>query len=63
MDSKFQVMDVLQAQSLRSLIEQVNSINSAGYPDASKMILKENIVDIFKIEDMYILIYYKESVK
>lgn len=56
-------MDVLQAQSLRSLIEQVNSINSAGYPDASKMILKENIVDIFKIEDMYILIYYKESVK
>ena len=63
MDGKCQVMDVLQSYSLRNLIEQVNSINSANYPDTSKMILKENIVDIFKVEDMYVLIYYKDFVK
>lgn len=49
-------LDFIQAHSLRGLMTQVNSHNSQNpeYP-----ILKEDIVEILKEEDTFILLYYK----
>ena len=42
-------MAVLQAHSLRNLVEQVNE----------KGIMKEDIVKVFKEEETFFLLYYK----
>lgn len=47
-------MAVLQAHSLRELIEQVNEINKG----ASK-ILKEDIVTILKEDETFFLLYFR----
>ena len=42
-------MDVLQARSLRELVEKVNE----------KGVMKEDIVEIIREEDGFFLLYYK----
>lgn len=54
-NTKTQV-DFLQAHSLRDLLHQLNSYNKA-YPDTP--IIKDDIVDIYKEEGTFILLYYK----
>lgn len=54
--SKTQI-DYFQAHSLRDLLMKVNHYNE-GNPSAP--ILREDIVDILKEEDTYILLYYAE---
>lgn len=49
-------IDYLQAHSLRELLAQVNTYNMS-YPDSP--ILKEDIVNIMKEDETFILIYYK----
>lgn len=53
--TKKEILDVLQAHSLRELVETVNLVNETG----SSKILKDNIVTIFKDEDTYFMLYYK----
>ena len=50
------LIDFLQAHSLRDLLYNINTynVNNPEHP-----ILKDDIVDIFKEEDTYILLYYK----
>lgn len=49
---------VLQAHSLRELIEKVNGINSNSF-DCSKMILREDIVELVREDGTFFLLYYK----
>lgn len=49
-------MGSLHAYSLQGLVTKVNEYNTSC-PDAP--ILKEDIVDIFKEEETFILLYYK----
>lgn len=49
-------IDYLQAHSLRDLLNRVNTHN-IQCPDCP--ILKDDIVDILKEEDTFILLYYK----
>lgn len=49
-------IDYIQAHSLRDLLAAVNRWNSK-YPDSA--ILKEDIVQIMKEEDTFILLYYR----
>lgn len=49
-------IDFIEAHSLRELLYKVN-IHNAEIP--SRAILKEDIVQILKEEDTYIMIYYK----
>lgn len=51
---------VLQAHSVREVIDCVNDINQASrqFDDISP-ILKEDIVTIFKGDENYFLLYYK----
>ena len=53
-DSIKQTLSVLQANSLRALVDSVNRMN---YNSPTK-ILKEDIVDIIRQDDTYFLIYY-----
>lgn len=46
----------LQAHSLRELIEQLNEFNNNN---PNNPISKEDIVNIFHEEGIYILLYYK----
>ncbi len=47
---------VLQAYSLRDLIDQVNKNNA---DPANTKILKDDIVQIIRMEDTFFLLYYK----
>lgn len=47
---------VLQAHSLRDLTNKVNEIN---FSDSGKPILKEDIVDILRIDGTFFLMYFK----
>lgn len=49
-------MDYIQASSLRELLNKVNSHNSE-YPECA--ILKEDIVEILKEEETFIMLYYR----
>ncbi len=50
-------LDYIQAHSLRDLLTKVNFHNTQC--PSSEVILKEDIVDILKEEDTFILLYYK----
>lgn len=50
-------LDFIQAHSLRDLLTKVNVHNSQC--PSENVILKEDIVDIMKEEDTFILLYYK----
>lgn len=50
------IVDYLQAHSIRELLERVNTHN-VNCPNSR--ILKEDIVDILKEGDTFILLYYK----
>jgi hypothetical protein len=50
-----QTLHVLQATSLRGLVEQVTKINSS----TNNSIKKEDIISITKDEETYFLIYFK----
>lgn len=54
---KQQELAVLQASSVRELVDRVNSYNTANA--VGPRILKENIVDILNIDDTYFLLYFK----
>lgn len=54
--AKKTVVDYLQAHSIRELLERVNTHN-VNCPNS--LILKEDIVDILKEGDTFILLYYK----
>lgn len=49
-------IDYLQANTLRNLLAQVNTYNEE-YPDSP--ILKDDIVNIRKEDNIYLLLYYK----
>lgn len=49
-------LDYLQAHSLRALLTQVNTHN---IENQETPILREDIVDIIKEDDTFILLYYK----
>ena len=49
-------MDYIQASSLRELLNKVNSHNNE-YPE--RAILKEDIVEILKEEETFIMLYYR----
>ena len=49
-------IDYMQATSLRELLNKVNSHNS-DYPECA--ILKEDIVEILKEEETFIMLYYR----
>lgn len=49
-------IDYLQANTLRNLLAQVNTHNEE-YPDSP--ILKDDIVNIRKEDNIYLLLYYK----
>lgn len=49
-------IDYIQAHSLRDLLEAINEWNTK-YPNGA--ILKEDIVQIMREEETYILLYYK----
>lgn len=54
-------LSVLQASSLRELVETVNSVNrlpSSG-TEYSQPILREDIVDILKEDGTYFLLYFR----
>lgn len=48
------ILDILCAHSLRELIETVNSINQSSSP-----ILKDDVVNIIREDDGYIMLYYR----
>lgn len=50
-------LDYILAHSIRDLLTKVNAHNTQC--PASEAILKEDIVDILKEEDTFILLYYK----
>lgn len=52
---KKKLLDVLQAHSLRELVETVNLINETG----SSKILKEDVLTLFKEDGTYFMLYYK----
>lgn len=54
-ETKTQI-DYLESHSLSGLLNQVNEYNK-NYPDSA--ILKDDIVEILKEEDTFILLYYK----
>lgn len=49
-------VDYIQASSLRELLNNINSHNKE-YPENA--ILKEDIVEIFKEEGTFIMLYYR----
>ena len=49
-------IDYIQASSLRELLNNINSHNKE-YPENA--ILKEDIVEIFKEEGTFIMLYYR----
>ena len=49
-------MDYIQASSLRELLNKVNNHNN-DYPESA--ILKEDIVEILKEEETFIMLYYR----
>lgn len=49
-------MDYIQASSLRELLNKVNNYNNE-YPESA--ILKEDIVEILKEEETFIMLYYR----
>ncbi len=49
-------MDYIQASSLRELLNKVNSHNNE-YPECA--IQKEDIVEILKEEETFIMLYYR----
>lgn len=55
-DNEKITLSVLQANSLRGLIDQVNANN---HDKNEKKILKDDIVDIINIHDNFFLLYYK----
>lgn len=54
-DSPKDRLDVLQAHSLRSLVETVNRYNSTS----PNKILKDDIVTLVNKEDVWLMLYYK----
>lgn len=56
--SKKTRLEVIQANSLRELVETVNSINKNADNDSGKMIVKEDIVSLLKDNDTFLLVYY-----
>lgn len=50
-----ETLDVLQARSLRELVETANGINAT----TPSKILKDDIVSIFNEEGTWFLLYYK----
>lgn len=55
MNYKKEKLDILMSHSLRDLVDQVNNINST----TPSKILKEDIVELFKDEETFFLLYYK----
>lgn len=55
-DNEKITLSVLQANSLRGLIDQVNANN---HDKNERKILKDDIVDIINIHDNFFLLYYK----
>ena len=49
-------IDYIQASSLRELLNKVNNHNNE-YPESA--ILKEDIVEILKEEETFIMLYYR----
>lgn len=49
-------VEYLQAHSLRDLLHQLNNYNTTH---TNSPILKDDIVDIYKEEGTFILLYYK----
>lgn len=59
-NKKKEKLAVLQAHSVREIIDSVNDINQASCQfDDIAPILKEDIVTIFKGDENYFLLYYK----
>ena len=52
-----QELAVLQASSLRELVDRVNQVNSVNA--VGPRILKENIVDIMDLDGTFFLLYFK----
>lgn len=50
-----EMLAVIQASTLRELVEQVNNYNAGN----TVKILKEDIVDIKKFDDAFSLIYFR----
>lgn len=48
-------IDVMQARSLRDLVNQINRVNSSS----GTKIMREDIVSLTKDEDTYFMLYYK----
>ena len=57
MENTKKQLDYILAHSIRDLLTKVNAHNTQC--PASEAILKEDIVDILKEEDTFILLYYK----
>lgn len=60
-DNKKTRLQVLQAHSLRELVNMINDNNEAASQnlDGAQEILREDIVSIMKEYDTYFLLYYK----
>lgn len=60
-DNKKTKLQVLQAHSLRELVNMINDNNEAASQDldGAQEILREDIVTILKEYDTYFLLYYK----
>lgn len=56
MDNAKQGLAVLQAFSLREMVDKVNSINTSN---SGTKILKDDIVALMKEEGIYSLVYYR----
>lgn len=52
---KKETLSVLHADSLRELVETVNGINET----TPSKILKDDIIEVFREEDGYFMLYYK----
>lgn len=51
-------IDVIQANSLRELVDVVNSINVNAGKHHEGMIEKDDIVSLLKDNDTFLLVYY-----
>lgn len=54
MDNKKKTLAVLQAHSLRDIVDTINQQNKTDFP-----ILREDIVSLLKEDETYFMLYYK----
>lgn len=57
-NGKTKIIEVLQANSLRELVDVVNSINVNAGKHHERMIEKDDIVSLLKDNDTFLLVYY-----